>query len=108
MEELDRVAAELSIESADGADGVAVLAVAGELDSANAASLAEAVGALLANSPDRLVFDLDGLRFMDSAGIAVLINASRAVATVELRNPSPIVRRVIEMTGLTSVFEVAS
>ena len=40
---------------------------------------------------------------MDSAGIAVLLGATRRVPAVRLREPSPAVRRVLEMTGLTTV-----
>ena len=44
---------------------------------------------------------------MDSAGIAVLLAASRKVPSVSLRDPSPAVRRVLEMTGLTTVLPFA-
>jgi anti-anti-sigma factor len=97
---------ELSIDTALGADGAPVMALAGELDSSNADTLGEAVAAVIANRPDRLVFDLARLRFMDSAGIAVLIGAAGKVDVVELRSPSAILRRVIEATGLTTVFQV--
>jgi anti-anti-sigma factor len=104
MAELDP-STELTIETAVE-DGVAVVSIDGELDSGNVDTLTEAIAAIAANRRERLVFDLARLRFMDSAGIAVLINAAREIATVELRNPSPIVRRVLEATGLMSVFEV--
>ena len=48
------------------------------------------------------MFDLAGLRFMDSAGIAVLLGATKRVERVSLREPSPTVRRVVELTGLTA------
>ena len=47
-----------------------------------------------------------GLRFMDSAGISVLLGAARDVPGVRLLDPTPPVRRVIELTGLTEVLEV--
>jgi anti-anti-sigma factor len=97
---------ELSIEIAVSADGVGVISVAGELDSSNADTLGDAVAALVADRRERLVFDLAGLRFMDSAGIAVLIVAAADVEVIELRNLSPIVRRVVEATGLTTIFQV--
>jgi anti-anti-sigma factor len=55
-----------------------------------------------------LIFDLSRLRFMDSAGIAVLIGAAAKVKAVHLRDPSPIVRRVIEVTGLSDVLPIES
>ena len=51
-------------------------------------------------------FDLSALRFMDSSGISVLIGAAAKVDAVELRDPSQVVRRVIELTGLTDVLSV--
>ena len=52
-------------------------------------------------------FDLSGLDYIDSAGIAVLLGAA-AECAVRLRDPSPAVRRVVELTGLTDVLPVAS
>jgi anti-anti-sigma factor len=97
---------DISIDTAFGAEGPSVVSLAGELDSTNADALRDAVASVVAARPERLVFDLAGLRFMDSAGIAVLISAAADVDVVELRNPSEIVRRVIELTGLTTVFRV--
>jgi anti-sigma B factor antagonist len=100
-------AAEIAIETASVAGGVPVVTLSGELDSSNAASLHAAMTSILAERPDRVVFDLGDLRFMDSAGIAVLIGVSK-VSEVQLRNPSPIVRRVVEVTGLSQVLPVES
>ncbi len=87
--------------------GVRIVILSGELDSSNAASLQERMVAITAHQPQRLIFDLTGLQFMDSAGIAVLIGAA-ATTSVSLRNPSPIIRRVLEATGLASVLTIES
>ena len=108
MAELDRDApAEAVIETRTDSSGAPVIAVSGELDMSNAARLEATVEAAVADKPDRLIFDLSGLRFMDSAGIAVLLSAAGRVATIELRDPSPPVRRVVELTGLEGVLSVA-
>lgn len=88
--------------------GARIVVLAGELDSSNAASLQERMAALTARRPQRLIFDLTDLRFMDSAGIAVLIGAATQINNVSVRNPSPIVRRVLETTGLSSVLRIES
>jgi anti-anti-sigma factor len=59
-------------------------------------------GALTAED-DRLAFDVSELQFMDSSGIALLVSAARTARQVELRHPTPIVRRLIELTGLTEL-----
>jgi anti-anti-sigma factor len=85
--------------------GTQVVTLRGELDSSNAISLVTAVASITADQPRRLIFDLAGLGFMDSAGIAVLINTA-AITSVSLRNPSPIIRRVLEATGLSNVLPI--
>ena len=40
---------------------------------------------------------------MDSSGIALLISTTRKANAVEVRNPTVIVRRIIELTGLTEI-----
>lgn len=96
-------AAEVVIDTRTDAAGVPLIAVSGELDTSNVASLEAAIASITAERPERLILDLSGLRFMDSAGISVLIGATAKVEAVYLRNPSPAVRRVIELTGLTGV-----
>ena len=85
--------------------GTTVLALRGELDVSSAATVRDEVTAALAESPDALVFDLAGLTFMDSSGIAILLVAAKAVP-VRLRRPSPAVARLIELTGLTRVLPI--
>jgi anti-sigma B factor antagonist len=62
-----------------------------------------AVEAALSGASERLVFDISGLEFMDSSGIALLVSATRKARNVEVRHPTPIVRRLIELTGLTEI-----
>jgi len=87
--------------------GTQIVTLRGELDSSNATSLMAAVASITAERPRRLIFDLADLSFMDSAGIAVLINTA-AKTSVLLRNPSPIIRRVLETTGLSDVLRIES
>jgi anti-sigma B factor antagonist len=105
MAELKPERATVQIEMHLDSTGTQVVSLAGELDSSNADSLQERVASIPPQPPRRLIFDLTHLRFMDSAGIAVLIGAAKA-SSVSLRNPSPIIRRVLEATGLSGVFSI--
>jgi anti-sigma B factor antagonist len=105
MAELEPERATVQIEMHLDSTGTQVVSLAGELDSSNADSLQERVASIPPQPPRRLIFDLTHLRFMDSAGIAVLIGAAKA-SSVSLRNPSPIIRRVLEATGLSGVFSI--
>src|SRR5579875_1307451 len=89
-------------------DGDALVAtLAGEIDISNADQLADQLAPDL--GPERrVVFDLSGVGFMDTSGLALLLDTAAAVADCVVRNPSSQVRRVIEATGLTSVLRVES
>lgn len=101
-------AAEVAIETGADPAGAPVVILSGELDSSNVEALSTTLASITARRPERLIFDLSGLRFMDSAGIAVLVGAAGAVDSVRLRNPSQVVRRVIEVTGLSELLPIES
>jgi anti-anti-sigma factor len=84
-------------------DGAAVIRLSGELDMVSVESVRSVIEAALAAQSERLVFDMSGLEFMDSSGLALLISTTRKVKAVEVRNPNAIVRRIIELTGLTEI-----
>lgn len=86
---------------------VARVRLAGELDVSSVEVVRPVITSLLAGEPEQVVFDLGGLEFTDSSGIALLLVVANAVERVELRNVSPIVRQVVEKTGLGEVLVVA-
>jgi anti-anti-sigma factor len=94
-----------SISRSAGQDGSIVLAVRGELDVSSAADVRPEVTAAVAESPARIVFDLSELRFMDSSGLAILLVAAKSVP-VRLRNPTPAIVRLVELTGLSGVLPI--
>jgi anti-sigma B factor antagonist len=109
MAELDDdPAAEAAVDVRTDPSGVPIIGVSGDLDISNADTLRAKVAEVLARRPPRLVFDLARLRFMDSAGIAVLLVAAEKVDAVHIRNPTAAVRRVLELTGLTQVLTIES
>jgi anti-anti-sigma factor len=101
-----------SIDMTDDGDA-RVMTVSGEIDIEHADDLA-AVGLLITKFLDghgRLVIDLAGVPFMDSTGLGALVQIRNAVAgdgrRVELRSVHPRVRKILEITGLLDVFDVA-
>jgi anti-sigma B factor antagonist len=99
-------AAAITLSTRVDAGGARVVSLAGELDSSNVQALSETMTTLAAARPEWVIFDLGALRFMDSAGIAVLVRTAAEVDTVQVRDPSPIVRRIIEVTGLSDVLRI--
>jgi len=102
----DNSGAQLDVRPGADGEGQPVIALAGELDISSVESLRRAVEQATAAGPQRLTFDVAQLRFMDSAGIAVLLNAAKQVPNVRLRSPTLAVRRVVELTGLSEVLVV--
>jgi anti-sigma B factor antagonist len=89
----------------------AVMSVAGEIDLYTAPKLhAELMAALAASAPLRLVVDMTGVEFCDSTGMNVLLAAHRRAredgGELQLSHPRPAIRKVLQVTGLESVFTV--
>lgn len=81
-----------------------VLVLSGELDLTSAPDLAATLDDLLAQPHARVMLDLNGLSFVDSTGVSVLIKAKQAAATHErtlvLRRPTEQLERVFALVGL--------
>jgi anti-sigma B factor antagonist len=89
--------------SADLADDglVPVIRLRGELDISSVELVRALVDEVRERHPERVIVDLGGLDFMDSSGLALLLKLAGQVGRLELRNPTPIIRRVVEMMGLS-------
>ncbi|MGD9793518.1 MAG: STAS domain-containing protein [Acidimicrobiia bacterium] len=82
-----------------------VIELIGDLDLTNADALRVSVDTALSSST-RLVFDMTQLTFMDSSGLAVLIDAALRAESVSLRSVPSLVSRVIELSGVGGVFRI--
>ncbi|MFB6831335.1 STAS domain-containing protein [Streptomyces hydrogenans] len=84
----------------------AVLSVGGELDMETATRLEERMTEQLDLGRRHLVLDLAALDFMDSSGLNVLIRvlhrARETGGDLHLAAPTPAVRRILEITGVTT------
>lgn len=106
MADLDPDGQAVTVASVREEDGTPVVWLSGELDLTSAGQFSTAIDAALGRDPDRLIVDASGLTFMDSSGIVLLITAAQRVRELQVRDPSPIVRRLIELTGLTKVLRI--
>ncbi|KAB2345272.1 STAS domain-containing protein [Actinomadura rudentiformis] len=92
--------------TAEPQDGLTVVRLRGELDIANADDLRQTLRSARREHGDLVILDLEGLEFMDSHGLSVIISchkaATEAGGSVSLAAPRPIVRRTLEVTGLAS------
>lgn len=91
-------------------DGVTVLTAAGELDVAAAPMLSERLNHLIRTGTGDVVVDLQRVSFIDSTGLAVLLNALRRLTRARRRMALVIgnsaVLRAFEVTRLHWTFDV--
>jgi anti-sigma B factor antagonist len=93
------------------ADGAKVtLAVSGEVDLYSSPDLRKAIRKQFDGSPETIVVDLSKVAYMDSSGVATLVEGLRAAArekkTFELLSPSGQVRKVLQLSRLDTVFVI--
>jgi anti-sigma B factor antagonist len=87
------------------------LVISGEIDLVSSAQLRAAIDEALDDGATSLELDLSHVSFMDSTGLGILANASdrtiEAGGSVRVRGASPTVIRLLEVTRLDSVIDVA-
>jgi len=108
MEELDASEGAGSVDITLDEAGVPTIKLSGEVDMSNVDALRRLIEPVVARAPERVIFDLASLTFMDSSGIALLLQVSAKTGTVRLRDPSALVRRMLDATGLSDVLVVDS
>lgn len=81
-----------------------VLTLSGEVDAANSGLLYEELRDHLDGWSGPVLVDMADVSFLDSTGITCFVRLRNEVAgtatSITLRNPTPIVRRTLEITGL--------
>ncbi|WP_205648046.1 STAS domain-containing protein [Actinomadura rubteroloni] len=90
--------------------GHTVVTATGELDLYTAPRLQAALADLAGDAADRITVDLSGVEFCDSIGMNVLLAAMQRVrdggGSFALAAPRTAVRRILQVTGLDTVFTV--
>ncbi len=91
-------------------DGVALLTLQGDVDAGTVEVLRKAIDELLAKGEHRFVVDLTGVPFMDSSGLATLVQLFKRVrigeGDVRLAGLQPDVQHIFKLVRLTRVFDV--
>ncbi|MFC4564078.1 STAS domain-containing protein [Nocardiopsis mangrovi] len=100
---------ELKISSRSHAD-YAVVTVRGEIDLYTAPQLQSGLVNAVDDGARRLIVDMSRVEFCDSTGMSVLLSAMKRVRAengdLELVAPKPAVRKILEVTGLDTVFTI--
>lgn len=99
----------LQIEKRNSSEAYTI-AVCGEVDLYSSPELREVLTGTLPKDARRVCVDLSGVPYMDSSGVATLIEGLRAAkaasASFVLIAPSPQVKKVLQLSRLDSVFEI--
>jgi anti-sigma B factor antagonist len=87
-----------------------VLAVKGEVDVYTAPRLREKLVELVSQGRHRIVVDLEGVEFLDSTGLGVLVGGLKRLRSNDgdlgLVCTQSRILKVFEITGLTKVFSI--
>jgi anti-anti-sigma factor len=91
-------------------DGRAVVRLKGELDIVTVDELRQHLRKARQSYGEHVILDLTDLEFMDSQGLSVIVSCQKAVnaaaGSLVLVAPRPIVRRTLEITGLSRRLDV--
>lgn len=100
---------DLSI-SSESRDGVTIVHVGGEIDVYTAPMLREHLDEQISQGHHNLVIDLEGVLFMDSTGLGVLVGRLKLVRVKDgklcLVCSSERILKVFSITGLNKVFQI--
>ena len=88
----------------------AVMRVSGEIDMATAPKLRQHVQNVTAAHPGGLVLDLDGVEFIDSTGLGVMVGAAKRLrmggGALRIVCSQPHLNQLFELTRLDAVFDL--
>lgn len=98
---------DVAVSPAEGHDAVVVVTVVGEVDMATAPRLRQALVEAIGDGNGGVVVDLDGVDFLDSTGLGVLLGAVKRLRStggdLALARAVPQVARVFEVTRLVEI-----
>jgi len=101
---------ELGLEVDESHPPFTVLAVKGEVDVYTAPRLREKLVELVSHGSQHLVIDLEGVDFLDSTGLGVLVGGLKRLRShdgdLSLVCSQHRILKVFEITGLTKVFSI--
>jgi anti-sigma B factor antagonist len=94
----------------DVADGIATVAIRGEVDVYTAPQLRDCLRRLGSDEAGQVVLELSAMTFIDSTGLGVIVGAAKRIresgGTLSLRAPSRSTHKVLDITGLSQIITI--
>ena len=88
-------------------NGTLTVYLEGRVDSSNAEKVEAGINSVRAqNAYENLVLDAEGLEYISSAGLRVILRTRKAEATLKIVGVSPEVYEIFDMTGFTEMLPV--
>lgn len=91
-------------------EGVYAVEVQGEIDVYTSPRVKETINELIEGSHYNFVINLEGVRYIDSTGLGVLIGALKKVrehnGRIVLICTNPQIKKIFNITGLIKIFEI--
>ena len=101
---------DLMLNEYSAAAGRTVIEVSGEIDVYTAPRLREALISLVEAGNYRLIVDMEGVEFLDSTGLGVLVGGLKRVRAhdggIDLVCTQGRILRIFRITGLSKVFDI--
>jgi anti-sigma B factor antagonist len=101
---------ELTLDVHSETPGVTVIAVSGEIDVYTAPKLREKLISLVEAGSYQLIIDMEGVEFLDSTGLGVLVGGLKRVRAhdgwIDLVCTQSRILRIFRITGLNKVFSI--
>lgn len=100
----------LSISVIEPSEGLFVVALVGDLDTASAAEFSPRLAELPRNGPARVIVDVSGLTFIDSSGLNALVTGARAIEAndgwIVVAGASDHIARVFDVVRLAETVQL--
>lgn len=91
-------------------DGATIIAVQGEIDVYTAPKLRDSITELVAGGAHHLVVDMEGVDFLDSTGLGVLVGGLKKVrahdGSLKLVCTQERLLKIFRITGLAKIFRI--
>ncbi|MBQ1519355.1 MAG: STAS domain-containing protein [Ruminococcus sp.] len=92
-------------------NGKAIASISGEIDHHNAKELRTKLDKYIISSrPAQLVIDLQGITFMDSSGIGLIMGRSKLIKAcggrLTVHSPQPYIKRVLKLSGIERLVSI--
>jgi anti-sigma B factor antagonist len=101
---------ELTLNVYSDTSGFTIIAVSGEIDVYTAPKLREKLIGLVEEGSYQLIVDMEGIEFLDSTGLGVLVGGLKRVRAhdgwIDLVCTQSRILRIFRITGLNKVFSI--